>query len=70
MNTHTLDTHVTRNTAINTVFDGISKRVLGKTCACGGGLLMMGGVVVGPFFLLWNQPQHHHHPHTGSKLYY
>jgi hypothetical protein len=24
---------VTRNTAINTVFGGISKRVLGKTCA-------------------------------------
>jgi hypothetical protein len=27
---------VTRNTAINTVFDGISKRVLEKTCAGGG----------------------------------
>jgi hypothetical protein len=27
---------VTRNTAINTVFGGISKRVLGKTCAGSG----------------------------------
>jgi hypothetical protein len=34
---------VTRNTAINTVFDGISKRVLGKTCAGGGGCDFPGG---------------------------
>jgi hypothetical protein len=29
-----LEKSVTRNTAINTVFGGISNRVLGKTCCC------------------------------------